>query len=1116
MRLKRQLEHSNELWPVLEVAPLLQKRKKKTKKEIMPRENGEAAGTVMQEPPKDGVTDENSEIVAQGTEKNHKENEGCGEKDIKNGEGNDESSVEEEGGSEDSSSEEEEAMQDMAKMQHATPGAAYTMIRRLRYPIESANITAWFENVSQNEEHKKAQVNAYNSMCALLKSTPVGLSAIKGFIDSKTADTLSIPGINWGVNQVTAFAGIMKGEDVSGSELSLLPVMRLRTNLEYNMLQHLDCCNNNMGGLGVDQLFDALLESKVRLKSLNISRNNLGESGAKSLAHFMAIKDSPMVELIADENHFGDRGSANVLQVVSSLKSLRRLSLKKNKIGRKGSCELSKLLTECTSLEELDVCWNEIRGTAAVKLCAGLEQNTTLRRLSLQWNSFGDPICMHALADALGKCQIKYLDLGNNRIGAPGSALLANGLELNTSLMHLTLDGNPLTMQGAREILRTSSEKIPRTFSVEKCSFARHPGVQFDPAEPAGAYLLDLKDPYSHRILKNLIRYQLAGNGAFDNATPCVLKATVDDGEGRNFKAEFPSELEAVFPKEGFFEFNFLDRSKGKPKDSTMNPMSLQMLVQQINKQTMSVADRLDVIRTIIGDGSMSLQQAESILKQVNTYQPTDRVNLFCSCYHRIVNVDDSKETLTLLTTEERRMVEKQIGKASLAFYPNNPTGHYKLDLALPAHRDMLLRLIQLRNEMEELESGIYKYYDNRGGGKRDISAIGVVWRNGKLQTAPFTLQQSWQVPYCGLVEVDFVDIRRPPQDVEPLTDTEFCDLILSSWDEKSGLLSLQIISNNSMVRILREVTNTRYVSCKQVARMIGRFDPSRAALIRIEIIIACWARTIDYHGLTNVLALLTPPEQAAVIHRLGPLQTFDEMMAVGFYELNLEIPGERFVFQELVHLAGTEPGEPEESMLQMTINGKAAELNKDWLVGGIPEHSVITAFFVRTQACLDRVFEKGAFAHNKRQPPESSKSVFMETYLYEFCKQGFCSPGGEDWIKPFTYRRVRRKMGVRFAAPEHAFYALDDDDSGSLTRPEVGAGLESVLHVFSIVYGHAYIYINMCTYTVKSQTHMHAYLHTGIHVNYSTEHPKLHLYRCIVVSHPSNRTPLEICLNAV
>ena len=86
-----------------------------------------------------------------------------------------------------------------------------------------------------------------------------------------------------------------------------------------------------------------------------------------------------------------------------------------------------------------------------------------------------------------------------------------------------------------------------------------------------------------------------------------------------------------------------------------------------------------------------------------------------------------------------------------------------------------------------------------------------------------------------------------------------------------------------------------------------------------------------------------------------------------------------------------------------------------------------------------------GAFDHSKRAPTDASKSTFVETYLGEFCPEGANSPAGEEWIRPFTYRRVRRKLGDKFGAAEHAFYALDDDDSGSLTRAEVGTGLQTV-----------------------------------------------------------------------
>ena len=46
--------------------------------------------------------------------------------------------------------------------------------------------------------------------------------------------------------------------------------------------------------------------------------------------------------------------------------------------------------------------------------------------------------------------------------------------------------------------------------------------------------------------------------------------------------------------------------------------------------------------------------------------------------------------------------------------------------------------------------------------------------------------------------------------------------------------------------------------------------------------------------------------------------------------------------------------------MVQLTIDGKESEAKIEWLAGGIPEHSVVSLFFVRTQACICQVFEKG------------------------------------------------------------------------------------------------------------------------------------------------------------
>jgi len=1031
-----------QLWPTLQTTAKPKKKKKTDKNkeseddEALGGEDGRGERAIASEPeiPTESVQSRDADDAQQQED----QDEGKLETEVPA------PTDEEQSKSEDSSSDDSDE-EGMAHIQQATPGTAYAMIRRLKYPQESASMMVWQENVAAVEESKKAQVNAYRNMCNYFCCAPVGLAAIQDFIYSKNSDTLSISGSNLGVNQATALAGIIKGVDATGSSPSLIPLMKLRLDLNYARLQHLDCSNNNIGSLGADQLCDCLLVAKVSLKSLNISCNNLGEAGAKALVQLLLMKDSPMQDFKADENHFGDRGAANIVRIVPCLKNLRRMSLQKNQVGLKCAKELRALLGTTQTLEELNLGWNEIRSAAAVEFAAGLKANATLRKLHLQWNSIGDSVPMRAFADALGKCKLTFLDLTKNRIGAPGCAMLADGLEHNSDLVELVLDKNPLTMQGVREVLRASSRNTSRHVSVNRCALCRDPAVQFDPAEPGGSYLLDLKDPYSHRILKNLVRYQMAGAGLFDKATPCILKAAPDDEEGKNLKVDFASESEIVFPEEGFMQFNFLDKQKVKPKDSTMDPLSLEILLKQVNDETLGVAEKLDCMLALVGDNMMSYEQLESLLSRSkqSTESTTNRVNLVCQCYHRIANVDSQATVLNLLTKQERAQAQAQLGQSSLEFFHNNPSGHHKLDLAVPAHRDLAVSLIHLRNEMEELEAAVNKYYDNRGGGKRDLSAIGIVWRNSRLNTSPLTLQQSWKLPYYGILEVDFVDIRKPPEEAEPLSEEELQELILSRWDAKSDLLGLHIISEKSMMQILREVSNTLYFSCKQVARLIGRFDPARSAEIRTEILVICWARIVDYHGLTNVLHLLTPKEQAVVMHRLGPLQTFDEMMAVGFYELNLGVPGERFVFQELVHLGGKEPGE---SILHLTIDGREAEARPEWLAGGIPESSTITLFFVRSQACLNRVFEKGAFDHSKRAPPESSKSTFMESYLEEFCQEGICSPGGEGWIKPFMYRRVRRKLGDKFSTAEHAFYALDDDDSGSLTRNEVGAGLQQVV----------------------------------------------------------------------
>jgi hypothetical protein len=83
---------------------------------------------------------------------------------------------------------------------------------------------------------------------------------------------------------------------------------------------------------------------------------------------------------------------------------------------------------------------------------------------------------------------------------------------------------------------------------------------------------------------------------------------------------------------------------------------------------------------------------------------------------------------------------------------------------------------------------------------------------------------------------------------------------------------------------------------------MVKTFNPHTNSSVRVEILVACWSRTVDYHGLANVLLLLTPFEQRVLMNRLGSINAFDEFMAVGYYDLDLGVKMDRYIFQEILH----------------------------------------------------------------------------------------------------------------------------------------------------------------------------------------------------------------------
>merc|ERR1719421_931176 len=93
-----------------------------------------------------------------------------------------------------------------------------------------------------------------------------------------------------------------------------------------------------------------------------------------------------------------------------------------------------------------------------------------------------------------------------------------------------------------------------------------------------------------------------------------------------------------------------------------------------------------------------------------------------------------------------------------------------------------------------------------------------------------------------------------------------------------------------------------------------------------------------------DILLCLSRAEQAQVKFRLGPHNLYDNLYAVGYYELDLTKPAERWICAELVRLAVLEPGE---NLIDETYDGLDFVMPAGWCQT-VPTKGLYTAFYCR------------------------------------------------------------------------------------------------------------------------------------------------------------------------
>ncbi|XP_058621176.1 NACHT, LRR and PYD domains-containing protein 3-like isoform X2 [Onychostoma macrolepis] len=198
-------------------------------------------------------------------------------------------------------------------------------------------------------------------------------------------------------------------------------------------------------------------KNPLLLRELDLSKRELGDTRVNQIAALMQHKHCTLNTLHLWGCSITEKQS---LILTSALKSnpshLRELDLSRNNLGDSGVKSLSDLLmnTQC-KLQKLNLCGCSITEKQSLILTSALKSNPShLRELNLSWNQIRNTGVNH-LCDVLkdSDCKLERLRLSDCSITEEGYKALSSALRSNPShLIELDLTGNDPGQSGVKQL----------------------------------------------------------------------------------------------------------------------------------------------------------------------------------------------------------------------------------------------------------------------------------------------------------------------------------------------------------------------------------------------------------------------------------------------------------------------------------------------------------------------------------------------------------------------------------------------------------------------------------------------------------------------------------------
>ncbi|XP_078060660.1 NACHT, LRR and PYD domains-containing protein 3-like [Mustelus asterias] len=207
-------------------------------------------------------------------------------------------------------------------------------------------------------------------------------------------------------------------------------------------IQKLHLHDNDLSDPCAKDLASALSTNRS-LIDLNLSLNNLGDSGVKLLSVALRNPDCKIQKLHLYENALTDSCAQDLASALCTKQSLRILNLGTNSFTDQSVPALRNLILTCRNLEWISLHDNDLSESCAEDLASALSTNRSLIDLDLSLNKLGDSgVKLLSVALRNPDCKIRKLDLDNNALTSSCAEDLASALSTKQSLRILNLESN--------------------------------------------------------------------------------------------------------------------------------------------------------------------------------------------------------------------------------------------------------------------------------------------------------------------------------------------------------------------------------------------------------------------------------------------------------------------------------------------------------------------------------------------------------------------------------------------------------------------------------------------------------------------------------------------------